>query len=63
MRRALYWIGWAILFSLPLAFTIEIIVTQDLPAVQAWKWAILAGAVLLTYFARNRDDVLHHHLA
>ena len=63
MRRALYWLGWAILFALPVAFTIEIIVEQDLPDVQPWKWAILAAAVLLTYFARNRDDVLQHHLA
>jgi lipid-A-disaccharide synthase-like uncharacterized protein len=63
MRRALYGLGWAVLVALPIAFTIEIIVMQDLPSVQIWKWAILAVAVLLIYFARNRDDVLKHHIA
>ncbi len=63
MRRALYWLGWAILFVLPVLFTIEIVTIQDLPHIQIWKWAILAAALLLVYFARNRDDVLKHHVA
>jgi lipid-A-disaccharide synthase-like uncharacterized protein len=63
MRRALFWTGWAVLFALPIAFTLEVIIEQDLPDVQPWKWAILAGAVLLIYFSRNRDDVFKHRLA
>jgi lipid-A-disaccharide synthase-like uncharacterized protein len=62
MRRKLYLSGWVILFMLPLAFTTEILLSQDLPAVPPWKWALLAGAVLLVYFTRNRDEVLKHHL-
>lgn len=63
MRKALFWLGWVILFVLPIAFAIEIYMIQDLPEVQIWKWGIIAAAVLLIYFARNRDDVLRHHLA
>ena len=62
MRKKLFWLGWAILFALPIAFTVEILVRQDLPPVQPWKWAILVGAVLLVYFARNRDDVFQHRV-
>ena len=62
MRKRLFWAGWAVLFALPIVFTIEIIVRQDLPDVQPWKWAILAGAVLLVYFARNTDEVFKHHV-
>ena len=62
MRKRLYVTGWAILFLLPVAFTVEILITQDLPRVYIWKWAILAAAVLLVYFARNRDDVFKHHI-
>lgn len=63
MRKALFWLGWAILLALPIAFTVEIIMIQDLPSVQIWKWVLLAAAVLLVYFARSRDDVLKHHIA
>lgn len=63
MRRTLFWLGWAILCALPVAFTVEIIRLDDLPPVQIWQWAVLAVAVLLIYFARNRDDVLKHHIA
>lgn len=63
MRKKLFWFGWSILFALPVAFTIEILVLQDLPVVQPWKWAILAGAVVLIYFTRNRDEVFYHRLA
>jgi lipid-A-disaccharide synthase-like uncharacterized protein len=62
MRRKLFITGWAILFVLPLAFTAEILLRQDLPPVPPWKWALLAGAVLLVYFNRNRDSVLNHHV-
>ena len=62
MRKALFWIGWAILFALPIVFAIEIYMIQNLPEVQIWKWAILAGAVLLIYFTRNRDEVFKHHI-
>lgn len=63
MRKALFWLGWSILAVLPIAFAIEIYMIQDLPTVTLWQWGILAGAVLLIYFSRNRDDVLRHHLA
>ena len=63
MRKQIHRAGWAILFVLPVAFTAEVLYQQDLPAVQPWKWAIVAAAVLLIYVSRNRDDVLKHHVA
>jgi lipid-A-disaccharide synthase-like uncharacterized protein len=62
MRKTLFWLGWAILFALPIAFCIEIYQRNDLPVMYIWKWAILGFAVLLVIFARNRDDVLEHHI-
>jgi hypothetical protein len=63
MRKQINRIGWVILSVLPIAFTAEGLYQQDLPAVQPWKWAIAAAAVLLIFVSRNRDDVLKHHLA
>ena len=63
MRRAMFWFGWAVLIMLPIAFTTEVMLVQDLPAVQPWKWAVLLAAVLLVFLARNRDDVLKHRIA
>jgi lipid-A-disaccharide synthase-like uncharacterized protein len=63
MRRTLFWAGWVILFALPIAFGLEVVIEQDLPNVQPWQWAILAAAVLLIYFSRNRDDVFKYHVA
>ena len=62
MRKKLYVLGWIVLFALPVLYGIQIFVAQDLPAVEPWKWGILFGAVVLIYFARNRDDVLKHHV-
>lgn len=62
MRRKLFWFGWIVLFALPVIFTIQIIVTQDLPKVEWWKWSIPLAAVMLIYFSRNTDDVLKHHV-
>ena len=62
MRRMLFWLGWIVLFALPVIFTVQIVVTQDLPKVELWKWAILFGAVVLIYFSRNPDEVLKHHV-
>ena len=62
LRKFFYRLGWAILIVLPIAFIVEIVVSQDLPLVQPWKWAILFGAVALVYAARDRDDVLRHHV-
>ncbi len=62
VRKLFVWLGWSALVALPIIFAIEITVIQDLPVVQPWKWAILAGAVLMIYLARNRDDALKHHL-
>ena len=62
MRRALFWFGWIVLLLLPVAYGVQIYLTQDLPRVEVWKWAMLFGAVMLVYFARNPDDVLKHHV-
>lgn len=62
MRKKLFWLGWIILFALPVIYGIQIIVTQDLPAVEPWKWAAPFAAALLIWLARNRDDVLKHHI-
>ena len=62
MRKAIFWTGWAVLILIPLAFIIEIALIQDLPVIQPWRWAVLTVAVLTVIAARNRDDVLNHHL-
>ena len=62
MRQTLYGIGWIVLFALPLIYGIQIVVSQDLPPVEWWQWAILLATVVLIYFSRNRDDVLKHHV-
>jgi len=62
MRKKLFWLGWTVLFALPVVYGIQIVVSQDLPAVEPWKWAVLFAAVVLIYFARNRDEVLKHRL-
>ncbi|HSY50109.1 MAG TPA: hypothetical protein VLC46_14940 [Thermoanaerobaculia bacterium] len=62
MRKKLFWIGWTILFMIPLAAGAEIFLSQDLPALPPWKLALFAGAVLLVIFSRNRDEVLKHKL-
>lgn len=62
MRKTLFWFGWAVLFVLPVIYGVQILVTQDLPAVQLWQWAIPCVAAVLIFLSRNRDDVLKHHL-
>jgi len=62
MRRKLFWLGWIVLFALPVIFTIQIIVIQNLPKVEWWKWVIPFAAMVLIYFSRNKDDVLKHHV-
>ena len=62
MRKVFYWLGWVVLIGAPLAFGVEIVMKQDLPPVAPWQWAMMLGALLLVYFARNRDEVLKHHL-
>ena len=62
MRKTLFTIGWIVLFTLPLIYGIQIVVTQDLPPVQWWQWAILFATVVLIYASRDRDDVLKHHV-
>jgi hypothetical protein len=62
MRKALFVFGWIVLFALPVIFTIQIFMQQDLPEVEPWKWAIPFAAVVLIYFSRDRDDVLKHHV-
>lgn len=62
MRRTLFWLGWILLIALPLVYGVQVFLTQDLPRVEPWKWAILFGAVMVVYFARNTDEVLRHRL-
>jgi len=62
MRKTFFWIGWAILFAIPLAAGAEIYLMKDLPDLNAWKLGLLVGAVLLVIFSRNRDEVLKHKL-
>lgn len=62
MRQTLYGIGWIVLFALPIIYGIQIVISQDLPPVEWWQWAILFATVVLIYFSRNRDDVLKHHV-
>jgi len=62
MRKTLFRIGGIVLIGLPIAYGVQIVLTQDLPLVQPWKWALLFGSLLLVYFARSRDDVLRHRL-
>ena len=62
MRRKLYWLGWIILFALPVIFTAQIIIMQDLPKVEPWKWLVILAAIVIIYFSRNTDDVLKHHV-
>jgi lipid-A-disaccharide synthase-like uncharacterized protein len=62
MRKTLFWLGWAVLSILPVAFAVEIYMLDDLPHVQPWKWVILGAAVLMIYFSRDRDNVLQHHV-
>ena len=62
MRRKLFWFGWIVLFLLPVIYAAQIVIEQDLPPVEPWKWWILFGTVVLIYFSRNTDDVLQHHV-
>jgi hypothetical protein len=62
MRKLFYRAGWIVLFALPIIFSAQIFITQDLPKIEPWKWGILFGAVVLIYFSRSTDDVLKHHV-
>ena len=62
MRRALFWLGWAVLIALPVIFTIQVFAIQDLPKIAPWQWVIPLAAIVLVYFSRNTDDVLKHHV-
>ena len=62
MRRKLFWFGWIVLCVLPVMYAAQIFITQNLPPVEPWKWAILLAAIVLIYFSRNTDEVLKHHV-
>jgi hypothetical protein len=62
MRKTLFWIGWTILFAIPIAAGAEMYLQQDLPALTPAKLALFVGAVLLVVLSRNRDEVLKHKL-
>ena len=52
-----------ILAVLPLIFIAQIIIIDNLPNVELWKWAVPLVAVFMIVAARNRDDVLKHRLS
>jgi hypothetical protein len=60
MRKKLFWLGWIVLFALPVVYGTQIFISQDLPPVVPWQWAIPFAAAVLIYFSRNTDDVLKH---
>jgi hypothetical protein len=62
MRKTIFWSAWTILLALPIIYGIQIYMTQDMPAIEPWKWGILFGSVIVIYFSRNSDDVLKHHV-
>ncbi|HYK04098.1 MAG TPA: hypothetical protein VE974_20255 [Thermoanaerobaculia bacterium] len=62
MRTKLFWLGWIVLFALPVIYGVQIFITQDLPPVAPWQWSIPFAAAVLIYFSRNTDDVLKHHV-
>ncbi|HXH42038.1 MAG TPA: hypothetical protein VNN08_25665 [Thermoanaerobaculia bacterium] len=62
MRKKLFWIGCAALIAILLIAGTEMFLQQDLPTLNPWKLALLAGALLLVVFSRNRDEVLKHKL-
>lgn len=62
MRKLLFRLGWTVLFVLPVIYGIQIYLTQDLPHVAPWQWAIPFAAAVLIYFSRDTDDVLKHHV-
>lgn len=62
MRKKLFWLGWVILFAIPFAVGAEICIYQDMPNLTPSKLVLLAAAVLLVILARNRDEVLKHHI-
>ncbi len=62
MRKKLFWLGWAVLFVLPVLFAIQIYIAQDLPRIELWKWSIPLVAVAMIFLSRERDDVLKHHV-
>ena len=62
MRKKLFWFGWIVLFALPVIYTTQIVLSQDLPPVEWWKWAIAFAVVVLIYFSRDTDEVLKHRV-
>lgn len=62
VRKFFYYLGWTIIVLAPVLFVAETVRLQDLPRIQPWKWILLFGAVAMIYAARNRDDVLRHHV-
>lgn len=62
MRKTLFWVGWAVLFVLPVIYGIQIYIAQDLPRVAPWQWLVPFVAVVIIYFSRDRDDVFKHHV-
>lgn len=62
VRKGLYYFGWAVLIALPIIFAVQVFMMQDLPRIEMWQWAVPFAAVVLIYFTRNRDEVLHHHV-
>ena len=62
LRRGIFWTGWILLAVYACIFVYQAYMIQDIPPITIAKWVVLAATVLLIYSARNRDDVIRHHL-
>ena len=62
LRKVLFWSGWVLLLVYAVIFAVQTVVLQDIPPVSYLKWGILAATAILIYAARNREQVIAHHL-
>jgi hypothetical protein len=62
MRRTIFWLGWVVLCLVPIVFLINALRIEDVPPLLPYG-AIVTAAAIVVICARNRDDVLRHHVA
>jgi membrane protein DedA with SNARE-associated domain len=62
LRRVLFWSGWVLLLVYAGIFAGQAYVIQDIPPISVVKWVILGATVILIFAARNKDEVVAHHL-
>jgi hypothetical protein len=61
-RTSLFYVGWAVLLLLPIAYVTQGLIIQDLPKIQMWQWLVPVVALGLIAYGRDHDDVLKHHV-